>query len=203
MNSLSEQQVVAYLEQNTDFLINNPDLLDQLDVISQQNGTVSLAIHQQQILRKKNQDLKQNLASLIQTAKINESIFKTFSACQRDLMLISDFDELAEQLNTSINKALNVKESRLLRFDSSLKNIVSHRLCDSKSYLGRTTQDEVELLFKQSCQSIAIYLIGEIENPLGLLAFSSDDPLHFTPSHDNIFIDEFVHALKIKLIELN
>jgi len=203
MNTLSEQQVVAYLEQNTDFLINNPDLLDQLDTIAQQNGTVSLALRQQQILRNKNLDLKQNLATLIQTAKANESIFKTFSACQRDLMVINDFDELAEQLNTTISKALNVKESRLLRFNPALKNIVSHRLCDLKYYLGRTTQDEVELLFKQSCQSIALYLIGEVDNPLGLLAFSSDDPLHFTPSHDNIFIDEFVHALKIKLIELN
>ena len=203
MSTLSEQQVVAYLEQNTDFLINNPDLLDQLDVISQQSGTVSLAIRQQQILRQKNQDLKQNLASLIQTAKANESIFKTFSACQRDLMLINDFDELTELLNSTISKALNVKESRLLRYKPELKTVIEHRLQDSKPYLGRTTQDEVELLFNESCQSIALYLIGEIDNPLGLLAFSSDDPLHFTPSHDNIFIDEFIHALKIKLIELN
>lgn len=34
MNTLSEQQVVAYLEKNTDFLLNNPDLLDQLDAVS-------------------------------------------------------------------------------------------------------------------------------------------------------------------------
>ena len=203
MNPLSEQQVKEYLEQNTDFLINNPDLLDQLDTVVQQAGTASLAIRQQQILRQKNQDLRQNLNALMQTAKANESIFKTFSACYRDLMLINDFDELAAQLSQVISQTIKVKESNLLRFDPAFKDILEHRLKDSDHYLGRTTQDEVNLLFKEPCQSIALYLIGEYESPIGILAFSSDDPLHFTPSHDNIFIKEFVQALKIKLIEIN
>jgi len=203
MNTLSEQQVVEYLEQNTEFLINNPDLLDQLDAVAEKKGTVSLAIRQQQILRKKNQDLKQNLAALIEIAKKNESIFKTFSSCYRDLMLINDFDELAKQLSVVINKELNVKESKLLRFEPKLDAVISHRLCDSKHYLGRTTQDEIEMLFNDTCESIALYLIGDHDTPLGILAFSSDDPLQFTPSHNNTFINEFVQALKIKLIDLS
>lgn len=118
-------------------------------------------------------------------------------------MLINDFDELAKQLNNVISKELAVKESKLIRFEPKLQSIITHRLNDSKTYLGRTTLDEVKMLFNETCQSIALYLIGDVDAPLGILAFSSDDPLQFTPSHDNTFINEFVQALKIKLIDIS
>jgi uncharacterized protein YigA (DUF484 family) len=201
MNKLSEQQVVDYLEENTDFLVNNPNLLSQLDLIQQQTGVSSLAIRQQKILREKNQDLKQNLADLIKIAKKNESIFQTFSACYRDLMVTDNFDDLSKQLKHVICQDSEIKECQLIQYHIKLNSIITHRLTEHKHYLGRPTQDEISILFNEDCQSIALYLIGDIDSPLGVLAFSSDDPFHYTPSQDNLFIKEFVQALAIKLSE--
>ena len=114
-------------------------------------------------------------------------------------MLHDNFSDLAENLESLISANLELCECKLLQYTPQFDSIITHRLTNQPRYLGRINQQEQALLFNHECQSVALYLIGDVQTPLAILAFASKDPMHFEPSHDSFFIDEFAKALHTKL----
>ncbi len=202
MNTLTEQQVADYLLQTPDFLLLHHHVLESLNLQQEQAGTHSLFMRQQRVLRERNQQLIEQQQQLIHIAKKNEIIYQVFSACHRHLLIHNSFDELALNITTLICNELTLKECKLIKYKPELDSIISHRLTEQVQYLGRINKKEQEILFASHCQSTALYLIGEPKHPLAILAFSSDDDAHFSPTQDSFFILEFVKALAIKLAVL-
>ncbi len=202
MNEISQEQVIAYLRDNPDFFSHHPELLPSLALPHSPLGASSLLVRQQQMLRDKNNQLHGQLQELIEQARRNEQIYQVFSACHRLLMTDLDFHQLAESLQTLICQQLPLNECRLLPFTANLHALVEHRLKDQGHYLGRLNQQEQKLLFEHECQSAAIYLIGESDNPIAILAFASRDEMHFDPTQDSLFVGEFVKALRERLASL-
>lgn len=58
MSELTKQQVIDYLQQHPDFLIEQPKLLAQLELQQQVQGATSLVHIQQRQLREHNTQLK-------------------------------------------------------------------------------------------------------------------------------------------------
>lgn len=199
MSELTPKQVADFLTANPTFLLDNPSVLAQLQLQHQDNHVPSLALRAQQQLRIENQQLKNQLQQLATQAKQNEHIYRVFSDCQHHLMAQTSVSELTQKIEQHLSQAFNVSQCKLLKYQSDYDDILTHRLKDANHYLGRLSVQEQQLLFNDNCQSAAIYLIGEPNSPLALLAFASDDELHFEPSQDSFFIFEFIKALQARL----
>jgi len=202
MSPLTPQQVTEFLQQNPDFLLQNPALFTQLELQHQAQGATSLVHIQQRKLREHNTLLKSQIDTLISQAKENELIYRLFSECHRQLWTNYDFKTLAVNLRNIICTNPQVSECHLVRYEPKYDDLIAHRLTDSGTYLGRVNEQERTLLFSPSTQSTALYLIGNNQHPVAILAFGSDDENHFEPAKDSFFVLEFIRSLQLRLLEL-
>ncbi|TMN71833.1 DUF484 domain-containing protein [Pseudoalteromonas sp. S1727] len=202
MSQITPEQVADFLRENPCFLQQNSDLLAQLELQQHAQGATSLVHIQQRQLREHNTMLKSKIASLIAHAKENELIYSLFSECHRQLWTNYDFKTLAINLRNIICTNPAISECHLLKYESKFDELIAHRLQPGGIYLGRVNQQERDLLFKIDIQSSALYLIGNSQHPIAILAFGSADPNHFEPAKDSLFVLEFVRSLQLRLLEL-
>jgi len=202
MSELSTEQVIDYLQQHPDFLVQHPELLAQLELQQQTQGATSLVHIQQRQLREHNTLLKSQIDTMSKHATQNELVYRLFSQCHRQLWSNYDFNTLASNLRHIICTSPNISDCKLIKYSPQYNVLIKHRLTNSAHYLGRINQQERILLFSNTTQSAAVYLIGEVKNPIAILAFGSNDPNHFEPTQDNLFVLDFVQALQLRLLEL-
>lgn len=202
MSEISKESVYKYLENNVDFLLENPELLGQLNFFPEPLGTTSLVRRQHETLRDKNQQLQNRLANLIDNAKHNESIFLAFSACHQVLHNEHEFEALADALSRIIGHQLKLAECRLLRYNDAFQPFLKEKLAQNGRYLGPLTAQEKANLFEGECNSAAVYLIGSMTRPVAILAFASTVEHHFQPQQGNLFVTEFIKSLEAKLAGL-
>jgi uncharacterized protein len=202
MSELTAAQVVAYLQQHPDFLLQHPELLAQLELQQQAPGATSLVHIQQRQLREHNTQLKNSMATMRKHAAENELVYRLFSQCHRELWGNYDFNTLASNVKNIICSSPQISACKLVKYEAKYSELVTHRLAENGYYLGRINQQERSLLFSDNIHSTAIYLIGGINKPIAILAFGSDDANHFEPAQDNLFVLDFVRSLHLRLLEL-
>ncbi|MCK8129846.1 DUF484 family protein [Pseudoalteromonas sp. 2CM39R] len=202
MSKLTEQQIAEYLKAHPNFFIKNPDVLAEVELQQQTAGTTSLVHIQQRQLREHNTLLKNKIDQLVEQAKENELIYRLFSDCHRQLWTNYDFTTLASNLRNIICTNPSINECHLVKYDKKYDELIAHRLQNDGIYLGRVSQQERDLLFSDTTQSTALYLIGNTKHPVAILAFGSDDVNHFEPAKDSFFVLEFVRSLQLRLLEL-
>ncbi|MBS3799328.1 MULTISPECIES: DUF484 family protein [unclassified Pseudoalteromonas] len=203
MSELSKEQIADYLKDNPDFLLQHPEVFAAMNLGATHESVASLQLRQQQVLREQNRALQQQLQQLVAQAKQNEKVFQVFSACHRQLMRDAEFVELAAGLEALICEQLQISECKLIKFTDELQPLLDKRLEQNNHYLGRLSEQEQALIFAGQSKSAALYLIGELPSPLAILAFASEDELHFEPAQDSLFIFEFVKALQERLTALS
>ena len=203
MSHLNEEQVVDYLEQNNDFLQKYPNLLTHLFISDEPIGTTSLVRKQQTLLQNKNRELSDKLVTLLEHASRNEKIFKVFNQCNRTLLETTSFEQLGKRLKQILCKEFNLIDCQLLKFDADKHHaLFSNHFDKQSSFLGRINKQEQFLLFAKAVGSVAIYLIGDVDNPTAILAFASEDEAYYHSQQSSEFVLEFIKALEIKLAQL-
>ncbi|MFC3034500.1 DUF484 family protein [Pseudoalteromonas fenneropenaei] len=201
---LQEHQIAAYLSRHPDFFARHPYLLLELQLHSDDKGLPNLALQQQRLLREQNAAFKAQISDLIRHARDNERVFKLFSACQRQLANANSVTELQTLVSHELGQVPNISHCQLFEFELRFTALVANRLGRRGHYLGRLSHDEQALLWpEQSVQSVALYLLGDSQAPLALLALASDDPEHFAPDNDNLLISEFILSLSSRLKALS
>ena len=58
-----------------------------------------------------------------------------------------------------------------MKYTPKYDELIEHRLTHSAHYLGRINQQEWNLLFSDTTQSVAIYLIGDSKKPYRYFGF--------------------------------
>ena len=86
VQNLTEKQVEEYLILNPNFLTNNPEVLNSLEVIHETGGAVSLIQKQVEVLRENYNATTNNLLGLLSVAKNNEEIFNETQQLILDLI---------------------------------------------------------------------------------------------------------------------
>ncbi|MCC5854716.1 MAG: DUF484 family protein [Idiomarina sp.] len=207
--------VVEYLEQHPHFLEEHPELLSQLNLRHQQAGSVSLVERQQRILREQINALQEEITALMANARRNEMIFKGYSALYVELLNCETLEEALASLKKTFQEQLALPELSLKFFDSPVdlpeqytfaadthRKLLSKRFVDQPIYLGRLTQEEQRLLFRdEEVESVALVLLGQNQE-LGMLAFGSKDPAHFEPAMDYLLITQLQALLSVILPRL-
>lgn len=199
MSKLNATQVLNYLSEHPDFLVQHPELLEQINLAVEPEGVTSLVKRQQALLREKNQQLKTQLCDVITTATSNEQIFKAFSSCQRLLVNCTPFNEVSPQICRQLKSQLGLSECHIHLYQSEHDALIRSKLIAKGHFLGRLNEPEQTLLFEKPSQSAAIYLIGSVKHPVAIFAFASDDPLHYQPEQSSLFVMEFIKLLELKM----
>ena len=96
--SLSAEQVSAFLQQNRDFLLTQPEVLQQLELADSPPGTISLAQRQREQLQQKNRQLQDQLHALLDNAHSNTTLQSRVHQLVLDLLDCQDGGELLTTL---------------------------------------------------------------------------------------------------------
>jgi uncharacterized protein YigA (DUF484 family) len=219
---IDKEDVAQFLLANPSFLVENPDLLVQIQVHLQENGVVSLTQIQAAQSREKIKQFKSQLDEIVTNARQNELIYKTYAELNLDLAKASNIKDLESSLQKHLVNTLGLESARIVIIDEKndtspqLSEIQHRSLFDKKLatkpfYFGRLGGVEKEALFGQlQAESVALVLLNKSDNsidkqkvpPIGLLAISSKDPLHFKPNVDTVLVDYLRKNLNIHLNRL-
>ncbi len=201
MTQLNPQQVAEFLLQNPNFLQQNPDIMANQILHITPDGVDSLLLHQQQLLRKKNQATQDELTQLKLQAKANQHILELVTKAHQLLLSHIEWPVLEGKLDTLFSQRAGIIATRLIAAKDLNPNLLQQRLTKDH-YLGRLSSEEQQLIFNQPCCSAALFKVSSNNNKLlAVLAFASDNPEHFVPDQDILILDILVKALQVKLAQ--
>lgn len=206
--AIDDSLVEGYLNENPDFFDRHPQLVKQLKVTHSAKGAVSLVERQQQLLRERIAELEEEITELMGNARRNEEIFRHYSELYKRLLHTRSFAEFVQALQHSFQKQLLLPALTLKMYQAAPgltdeyvvtadthKQLLSKRFQHSAIYLGRLTAAEQRLLFPapaphEQIESVALLLLGQTGNELGILAIGSHDASHFEPAMDPLLVSQ-------------
>ncbi len=196
MSDITEQQVIQYLKQHSDFFVNNPKLLHSLPVGSEQGDVVQLIDRKLQQLQNKNAHLADQLKTLVNNAKRSEGLMDRLFQLLTDLSMNAPHQQFVAAMVAFIQKDFPSDHFCLLLTD--IKSGIDHP--DIGYYTqeqrqlfagfahnptplsGRLPAMKMKALFGDSpvAQSAIVLPIG-LNAKHGLMAFGSQDENKFHP----------------------
>lgn len=206
--ALGDDQVVAFLKANPDFLARHPELLELLELRHASGAAVSLIERQVEILRGKSGRLEDRLKALLDAARDNEvraanvhhlarslirapTLAATVTALRKCLREDFDVDDCWVGLSPSALKRHDIEGLHVLDpagpVARAFENFIRTRLVEC----GPLDEARAKLLFPQAKalpQSAAIVPL-EKETGLGMLVLASTDPQRFQPRQGRLFLD--------------
>lgn len=213
---LTEDAVANYLLQNPSFLIERSDVLLDIQVALQESGVVSLTQIQTEQYREKIKALKVQLEKLLNNARNNEVIYKTYASLNLALAKASSLTDIDSILKQYIVDELSLEAFNLVLLGNTtdhtesqpfLSELQHHamfekKLAKSPFYLGRLGKLEKETLFPNNeANSVVVMQIGETK-AIALLVISSTDAMHFNPKIDTMLLEFLRQALNYHIARL-
>lgn len=197
--------VASYLRRHPDFLIEYPDLANELVLPSTNGPAASLAVHQLRGLREKNALLETRLAELSGIAGENETLMRRVHSLMLALLSAGGIEETVRHVVRRLTEDFQSERIRLVFF-GDLAGLPDEPwllregrgaagLPEFASFLehgdpvaGRLAPDKLHRLFGDSApdvRSAALMRIG----PDALLAIGSADADRFHPGMGTLFLD--------------
>ena len=193
---LTAQDVCRFLEQQPDFFVDHPELLETLHVPHRTDGqAVSLVERQVKVLRANQAATRQRLAELVRNARDNEALAGRVHKLALRLLAArggahdaahraagDGLARLAPQVEASMREDFGVSPARLLP-PSALTEGLRALVSSGKPRCGQLREDDRRALLGEAAEgvgSMALVPLGE-GAAQGLLVLGSADPSHFHP----------------------
>lgn len=206
-DSLTDLDVVDYLKQNPDFLIQHTELLEVLEVQQGVKGATSLLERQISVLRSKNKQLADQLDNLIIAARSNEQIMKRLQHLTLELLRADHLDMLLSTCQDVLRGDFNSDFVSFRLFQDNPKNTdmpglhyvkSNHTMMkafdalfkDLKPVCGACPEEQLNFLFRENgsrIKSVALIPL-QCNHSIGLLALGSVDPDRFHQGMGTVFI---------------
>ncbi len=216
---LQPEEVAAWLRRNPEFFQDNEQLLELLRLPDARGEAVSLLERQAQVLRDRNQSLRDRLRRLLDVARENEQLFAKTRELVLALIEARSTEQLLSSLVSSLKRDFGSDAVTLLVYDRDLDLTGEIRgnvrclafpdlpeplqvlLRNGKAICGTLRPDEIRALFPEQADEIqsAAMVPLEHEGRQGLLAIGSGDVHHFRSSLDTLFISHIGEVLSRRL----
>ena len=218
-DKLSLQEVVAnYLRRHPGFLSDFPDVLEILHLSHASGMASSLIERQVDQLRKKNQELTQQLNRLMRVASENEQLMARLHQLTLELMAIDKPKAFFQHLGNSLLNDFRADVLRICLFDRNMANLVSEEvrcldrnderlqpfhvhLEKDHTVCGRLGESKLDFLFDAKArwvQSTALVPLGK-RGVDGMMAIGSSDPARFYPGMGTLFLDLLADVISSSL----
>ena len=213
-----KEVVASYLLKNPDFLDENPEILEVLEINHQSGTAVSLIERQVDSLRASNEEMKKQLNRLVQVASENEQLMSRLHQLTLELMSINSRQEFFTHLGNSLLNDFNADILQIFLLDQetasaagddvtgiqsddpALEQFRAH-LEKGETVCGRLSQSKLEFLFGSKArwvQSTALTPLGE-NGCDGMMAIGSSDPARFYPGMGTLFLDLLADVISASL----
>ena len=204
--TLSEAQVVEYLQVEPDFFANQPQLLNQLRLPHQERGSLSLVEAKLERQRLRIYELEDEISALMTVAGENERIFRVYMDLMPQLFHCNSVAELESCIRHTLQEQLRIPAVRLILDNrtfpdlpnltsESLERLYRERMASQTEYLGRLGKEEKLRLFQDSLvNSCALIRLGG-QGELGLLAFGSADASHYGSDMDTFLLRQLADVV--------
>ncbi|AXX99974.1 DUF484 family protein [Vibrio alfacsensis] len=198
-DALTAEVVAEYLKDHPDFFVQRPELIDRLSLPHADLGTVSLVHIQMNRQRQRIEELEEEITTLMSLAASNDRTFYEFMDLQGQILKCADFKQVIAAIEQKA-KELGLKayvrllsqchaETQLSK--ESYQRFAMNHLNGKDAYLGRLRKVDREALFgNMDVPEMGSYVVLPLvkQQPLGVLAFSSEDGGHFQPDMDTLFL---------------
>ena len=191
-DEVSPQQVADYLTSHPDFLEINNYLLTELSIRHQSGQSVSLIERQVSALRQENQQLKQQLSTLISNATQNDQLLEKSNALILDLVGCNDRDEIQSRVETMLVDEFGSSACKLwLLADKTRTGHLSYQETNtelarfvekSHAYCGLLREQEKQLLFAEQADQVGSAAVLPLRNNnklMALLAIGNADKNYY------------------------
>ncbi|WP_105902984.1 DUF484 family protein [Vibrio gangliei] len=201
---LTAETVAEYLKDHPDFFIQRPELVERLAFSHHQQGAVSLVEIQMRRQRQRIEELEEEITHMMSLAAKNDRTFHQLMELQQSVLasqsltsLIQQVEHYSRQIGLSSHLLLlEHQHSDWALSRETLKRFMTNHLNGKSAYLGRLNRQDRHALFggdrfsNNELSELGSYVILPLNpsNPIGLLAFSSQEGGHFQPEMDTLFL---------------
>lgn len=217
----TNEQVASFLRNNEDFFQQRPDLLELLRLPDPSGAAVSLLERQAQVLRERNDELRERLHNLLDIARENDRLFEKTRRLVLDLMEPASLDGLLDALINGLKREFAPDSISLLLYQphplktslekhvrclpaSELHEALQMMLSSNRAVCGVLRPAELQQLFPDSHASIGSAAMVPLlrHQPLGLLAIGSKHPEHFKSSLGTLFVSHIGEVLARRIASI-
>lgn len=204
-STISEADVLDYLERHPEFFERNESLLQKLRLPHESGQAISLIERQVHLFREQRDALREELSGLIAIARQNDQLFARSKRLLMQLLEAQSVEEIAAVLDECIRRDFALGGATLLLFGEQPEN--SHRgalrymdrseaetvfgsvLEDEKPLFGRLRESYKQALFASPDKVGSAVLIPIWrQSCLGLIAISSEQEHYFDSSMGSLFL---------------
>lgn len=176
------QQVIDYLSEHPELLLQEPDLLGQLELNHQSGCAVSLIERQVQSLRDQVERYQRQLGELVTVARDNEQVNQRLHNLTLELIAALDSEEVGRILEKSLRQDFQAVAFALLEQEKLRQRAELHALGDRQQVsCGRLGGQQLKALFAEEAEqvrSVALVPLSSVGYQ-GLLAIGSSDENRF------------------------
>jgi uncharacterized protein YigA (DUF484 family) len=201
-NKLDAKDVELFLLDNLDFFESRESLLSEMKFKDSTSSASSLLERQIYKLRDEQKDLMGLLTSFIETAQLNEDLFKKSKELTLSILDASDKDEVISAVQNDFTKSFNINNCQLNFYSKSeIDNIEKETgmsFHKGAIHCGSFSSEKMEFLFEDSKVESAAIAVLVSKTEIGLLKLGSYERTRYLGDEDTTFIEYIRDILEKK-----
>ncbi len=215
--TISEHDIINYLQNDLDFFVRHPEQLLAINVSNRNGKVASLINHQVNVLKDRNHQLKSKLSEMIQYAEYNEKIMTQIFELTLRLSQISHVANVTKYFIAFVKKAFDCKMVRIVvpvydKLDTNssvlcIENeeqflpIFNEFMRSNRPICGRLKAEKLKFIFGKNADNVGSSVmlpIGENAQK-GILVFASEQESRFHPDMSTDLLSRLAQILEFKL----
>ena len=200
---IDAKDVELFLLDNLDFFVTRESLVGEMKFKHSQSSASSILERQITKLRDEHKNVIELLKSFIDTASINEDLFKKSKDLTLKILESDTNDNIKEIVEESFKKDFGVDECMVEFFDNKaidkLEKEIGLSMHKGAVHCGSFSNEKIALLFDdEKIESLVIAVIV-LKDEIGLLKLGSHDRTKYLGDEDTTFIEYIRDILEKKL----
>jgi len=208
--SLDPAQIETFLQEHPAFFKHRPELLMAMELPHGGPGAVSLIERQVNLLRERNIEMRNRLATITRNAESNDALFESTRAMVLSLLECAEATAVPGVVERGFNDHFGVEYASQLWFESAQDHMASPLLTDpargrtvasllknQRAFCGVFRSDEMSALFPncshEGSAAIAPLLVGT--TLVGALAVGSSDVRRYDGSVGTLFLEHIAEVI--------
>jgi uncharacterized protein YigA (DUF484 family) len=209
----SKQEMVReYLTNNPEFLAENPDILELINLPHDSGTAISLVERQVGVMRDRNKEMRGRLDNMLTTAHDNDLLFEKTKRLVLNLLEAKNLPGMVETLYDSLGKDFDIgfysltllgDESELTRTMARVATLekaneqVGTLLASNRAVCGVLREEEMTFLFGEKGLQVGSVAAVPLRynNLYGILAVGNADPNFYRSSMGTLFLSYIAEVL--------
>jgi uncharacterized protein YigA (DUF484 family) len=200
---LDVKDVELFLLDNLDFFVTRESLVSEMKFKHSQSSASSILERQIMKLRDEHKNVIELLKSFIDTATINEDLFKKSKDLTLKILESATSDSIKEIVEKSFKKDFGVDECLIEFFDNKAIDKIEKgtglSMHKGAVHCGSFSNEKMGFLFEDNKIESLVIAVIVLKNQVGLLKLGSYDRAKYLGDEDTTFIEYIRDILEKKL----